>query len=317
MLNRFSIVIFALSLTACNSDKPIGVLSAGKMEDVLVDYHMAQAMADEMPGDNTENRFLLVQAALKKNNVTQAELDSSLVYWCENSEKFKDIYMKVYQRLSDKATLIGVEQQKTTIQYSEMKTEGDTANIWTLKKFAILLPTTQDNMYTFTMDADTSFHAGDGFLWAFNAQFLSMNAPSNAYALLRIEYTNDSIVGQQQFIANGPCEVSLPCQIIHKQTPIRRVTGTIYMPINDEGFCVTAIKDFALVRYHNVEKNIAPVDSTIIKNQMGYKNQNPTSRPKADSIRVHQNPHKLRDDDAHKHTINIVRDQPIVQHKRR
>lgn len=37
---------------SCKPAPPDGVLGAGKMEDVLYDYHMAQAMAQQMPGDS-------------------------------------------------------------------------------------------------------------------------------------------------------------------------------------------------------------------------------------------------------------------------
>ena len=285
------------------------------MEDVLVDYHLAQAMADEMPGDRNENRVLMVQNALRKHHVTQAELDSSLVYWCENSEKFKDVYLRVYQRLSDMADVMGVEQQQTANQYAQLKSEGDTANIWNLKQTAILLPNRQDNLYTFTMDADTSYYKGDSFLWAFSSQYLSMNGGGNAYALLRIEYENDSVAGQQQFVGGGQVVVDLPCPENRRNTPIRRVTGSIYMPVMG-GFCVLALKDFALVRYHNVEKKIVPVDSTVLENQMGYKGKSnaPSSAPKADSVRL--NPHQIRGSEAEHHTINIVRDQKVVPGRR-
>lgn len=39
--------ISAFCLMSCKPGTPDGVLGAGKMEDVLYDYHMAQAMAQQ------------------------------------------------------------------------------------------------------------------------------------------------------------------------------------------------------------------------------------------------------------------------------
>ena len=123
---------------SCSEGIPHGVLSSGKMEDVLVDYHLAEAMAEQMPGNRDENMCLMVESALRKHGVSRAELDSSLVYWCRNSEKFNDIYLNVYKRLDIMAQDVGVEHQEQSM-YSNLKTEGDTANVWTMRSHAILL----------------------------------------------------------------------------------------------------------------------------------------------------------------------------------
>ena len=177
------LLLVFLVLFACTPGKPYGVMSEGEMEDVLVDYHLALAMAEQQTGDLAENRYILVQAALKKHGVTEAELDTSLLYWCRNSEKFVKICTRVSERLSFMAESQGVERQEKN-PYSYLATEGDTANVWNLRKGVVLIPNVVDNIYSFSIEADTTYHAGDYFLWAFKTQFLSSDHYNEAYALL-------------------------------------------------------------------------------------------------------------------------------------
>jgi hypothetical protein len=282
------------------------------MEDVLVDYHLALAIAEVQVGDLQSNRYILTQAALRKHGVTEEELDSSMLYWCRNSEKFVKICDRVSERLNYMAESQGVERQERN-PYSYLATEGDTANVWNLREGVVVVPNIVDNIYSFTIEADTTYHPGDNFMWAFTTQFLNSDHYNEAYALLSIHYDNDSIVGTSQRISSSrQIEVRLNCPIKYKNVPIRSVNGTIYMPLRKEGFGILALNNFVLVRYHDktirIDKEEALVaDSTekLVNHQL------------SDTIRVRQNPYDIRNEQADERTINIVRDKPLKVNRRR
>ena len=282
------------------------------MEDVLVDYHLALAIAEVQVGDLQSNRYILTQSALRKHGVTEEELDSSMLYWCRNSEKFVKICDRVSERLNYMAESQGVERQERN-PYSYLATEGDTANVWNLREGVVVVPNIVDNIYSFTIEADTTYHPGDNFMWAFTTQFLNSDHYNEAYALLSIHYDNDSIVGTSQRISSSrQIEVRLNCPIKYKNVPIRSVNGTIYMPLRKEGFGILALNNFVLVRYHDktikIDKEEALVaDSTekLVNHQL------------SDTIRVRQNPYDIRNEQADERTINIVRDKPLKVNRRR
>lgn len=302
----------ALFIFSCTPNRPSGILSEGDMEDILVDYHLALAMAEVEKGDLQENRYILTQAALKKHRVTEAQLDTSLVYWCRNSEKMVKICERVSERLSYMAESQGVERQEKN-PYSYLSTEGDTANVWNLREGVVLVPNVVDNIYSFSIDADTTYKTGDYFMWAFKTQFLSSDYLKEAFALLSIHYANDSIVGtSQRLSSNRQYEVRLVCPTKFRDVPIRSVNGTIYIPLRDKGFGILALNNFVLVRYHDLKKKIkeekslevVSVDSTLqIEN--------------VDSNRVRQNPYDIRDEQADQRTIKIVKDKPLKVVRRR
>ena len=59
--------IMLMALASCKPKRPAGVLSPSQMENLLVDYHLAQGMAEaESNGRNTDElRYIYIHAALK------------------------------------------------------------------------------------------------------------------------------------------------------------------------------------------------------------------------------------------------------------
>ena len=306
-----SLICLALFL-ACAPNRPSNVLSEDDMEDVLVDYHLALAMAELQVGDLQANRYILTQAALKKHDITEAELDTSLVYWCQNSEKFVKICERVSERLNYMAESQGVERQEKN-RYSYLATEGDTANVWNLREGVVLIPNIVDNIYSFSIEADSTYLPGDYFMWAFKTQFLSSDHYNEAYALFTIHYENDSIVGKSQRLgSNRQYEMKINCPAKYRDVPIRNISGTVYIPTRERGFGILALNNFVLVRFHDLtRKNMndekkpeeAPADSSLKLQQV-------------DSTRVRQNPYDIRNEQNDERKIRIVKDKPL-RHNRR
>jgi len=76
------------------------------MTDVLVDFHLAQGMA-EAQGDNSEvTRYKFIQAVFKKHRITEAVFDSSMIYYSGRAEEFTHIYDNVVTRVQAQAERI-------------------------------------------------------------------------------------------------------------------------------------------------------------------------------------------------------------------
>lgn len=311
-MRHFCFLLSMFFLLSCVPDRPSYVLSEDDMEEVLVDYHLALAIAEVQVGDLQSNRYILTQAALRKHGVTEEELDSSMLYWCRNSEKFVKICDRVSERLNYMAESQGVERQERN-PYSYLATEGDTANVWNLREGVVVVPNIVDNIYSFTIEADTTYHPGDNFMWAFTTQFLNSDHYNEAYALLSIHYDNDSIVGTSQRISSSrQIEVRLNCPIKYKNVPIRSVNGTIYMPLRKDGFGILALNNFVLVRYHDKTIRIDKEETLVADSTEKLVNHQ-----LSDTIRVRQNPYDIRNEQADERTINIVRDKPLKVNRRR
>lgn len=272
----------------------------------MVDYQMALAMAEIQRGDLQENRYILTQAALKKHGVTEAQLDTSLVYWCRSSEKMVKICDRVCERLTYMAESQGVERQEKN-PYSFLATEGDTANVWNLRKSVVLVPNMVDNIYSFSIDSDTTYLPGDHFMWAFKTEFLSSDNSSEAYAVFSVHYENDSIIGtSRRLSSNRQMEIKLDCPQKYSDVPIRSVNGTVYIPIRDNGFGILVLKDFVLVRYHELTPK-----NTVVKEEAVSVVDSASMIETSDTARIRQNPYDIRNEQSTDRKINIVRDKPL------
>lgn len=299
-------------LLSCKPGRPSGVLSEDKMEDILVDYHLALAAAETQSGDLQENRYLLTQAVLRKHRVSEARFDTSLVYWCQHSERFYDISANVSQRLSYMVEEEGVDRQEKNA-YSYLATEGDTANVWNLRDHVVLLPNRVENIYSFAIDADSTYLPGDNFMWAFNTIFVSNYTNGEVFALLSVHFDNDSIMGITRRMTSGrQNEIRLNCPERYKDLNIRSINGTIYMPTREDGFGIVSVSDFVLVRYHDLSakagSNAESPDS--LSADTAAVDTSVTGM-KDDTMHVRRNPYDIRDEQGDRRTINIVKDKPV------
>jgi len=92
------LVLGTLVLTAC---RPKGILSSKQMEDILVDLHTAEGILQEAGynygHDEALRGYFLV--VLQEHGTTQAQFDSSLVWYTANPTIFDKIYPHVIERL--------------------------------------------------------------------------------------------------------------------------------------------------------------------------------------------------------------------------
>lgn len=92
------VLLFFLSLVGC---RPHGVLSSKQMRSVLYDLHRADAIL-QAAGYNyghDEDVAKYYQAVMDKHGVTQAQFDSSLVWYTNNPQLFDKIYPRVVKEL--------------------------------------------------------------------------------------------------------------------------------------------------------------------------------------------------------------------------
>lgn len=95
------ILFLALLFVAFVGCRPRGVLSNREMRDVLYDLHRADG-AIQVAGYNYGHNQELAsyyQSVLDKHGITQAEFDSSLVWFTDNPQIFNKIYPQVIERL--------------------------------------------------------------------------------------------------------------------------------------------------------------------------------------------------------------------------
>ncbi|MCD8210544.1 MAG: DUF4296 domain-containing protein [Prevotella sp.] len=272
----FLFCLCGVLLFSCKPKVPRKYIQPNKLEDILYDYHIATAMAQEQDDSRNEtfDTYLYREAVLKKYKITQAELDSSLVYYMRHGERLNKIYERVSQRLSASALALGASESEIS-RYGDLSQTGDTANIWTLATSTVLTPEAPYNVMSFSLEADSTFYEGDKFILSFSSCFLSRSNNKMATAMLVLDLDNDSTINSSQTIPTNRV-TSLSLQD-NKHKGIKRVRGFIYLnkerDNSPEGNSVHIlfVKDIHLIKMHEAKDKDeqAQEDDNTLKPQRG------------------------------------------------
>ena len=252
MKHSLTYLLVLILVVACKPTVPSEYIQPGDMEDILYDYHLALAMSRQKGGSDVDfNRSLYFQSVLKKHGVTEAEFDSSLVYYYSHVYRLKDIYSEVNQRLSDEATSLGVAVGDIN-RYSQYSTTGDTANIWNQQTDLLLIPCPTMNRYDFTVKVDSTFKKGDSFMFQFMSEYIWQSGSKDVTVCFVCKYEGDSIIQTANHISvAGTSQVRVPANRKNKLTEMR---GFIYL--NDGGDDsnnrkMLFISQIQLIRFHD------------------------------------------------------------------
>ena len=190
LLLVFCSMVMVLAMTVgCKPSVPSTFISPGDMEDLLYDYHMADAMAEQAKGNYAENVIAYRTAVLKKYGVSQEKFDTSMVYYMRHADQLHTIYEHVAQRLQDKAQELG----SSVGTAGTFTANGDTTDIWKESNSIVLIPNEPYNLYAFSVKADSSYHKGDSFVLNFQSDFIYQDGTRDGVVVLSLVYRNDSV----------------------------------------------------------------------------------------------------------------------------
>jgi len=275
MRHSLTYLLVLMLVVACKPSVPSEYIQPGDMEDILYDYHLALAMSRQKGGGDLDfNRSLYFQSVLKKYGVTEAEFDSSLVYYYSHAYRLKDIYSEVNQRLNDEATSLGVAVGDIN-RYSQYSTTGDTANIWNQQTDLLLIPRATMNRYNFTVKVDSTFKKGDSFMFQFMSEYIWQSGSKDVTVCIVCKYEGDSIIQTVNHISvAGTAQVRVPA---NREKKLKEMRGFIYLSDGGDDSNTRKmlfISQIQLIRFH--DKYLANEE---IKND-----ESSTEAPAKDSI---------------------------------
>ncbi len=249
-------------LISCKPNRPDGILSERKMENVLYDYHIAKALA-QRSGDSIEHRLsLYTQAVFQKHRVSEAVFDSSLRYYTRHADVFYNIYERLNNRFVEAGALAAssLSSQKSSMDNSYSLWQGRPFN---------LLSSNGTNRLQFEVSCDTILQEGDNLQLRFSNQWLYKEGQKMATVVLAVCYEGDSVVSTSRTIyGSGDQTLSLR---ISEQKPTA-VYGFIYqnVPWSREAKLLT-------ISYPELVRNRFEKKS--------YSQPAPAEKPKADTVR--------------------------------
>lgn len=299
-------------LAACKPGVPSGVIPPSTLEELLYDYHVAQAVAEANRDSMEFRRYAYVRAVLDKYGVTEAEFDSTMVWYSSHSVYLNDIYKNLKERFAESVSVLGEVTGNKDI-FANLDASGDTADIWQERTFRILKPQFAADRMQFAMNADTSFRKGDDLMWRFDSYNISKERTNDVYAGLFVKYDNDSTVGvTHKIFSNSNTQLRLNGDTAHA---VKSIGGFVWYkkPDEDKGFKMLVLDHIMLIRIHrHIEPPVA--DTISVRSD-----SDSVALPVKDSLdkavpvpnaQHRLSPTELRNSRPSEHSIQVVKEKP-------
>ncbi|MCQ2095624.1 MAG: DUF4296 domain-containing protein [Bacteroidaceae bacterium] len=253
----YTLVLIAAGSCEHNTD---GVLSQGKMVDILYDYHLAQGMVNGLPTDSAHLVEAYMRAVFENNGVTEEEFDSSMVYYHRHNEQLSEIYADIKRRMEkEEEILIRKIGSSDMMVFTE---GGDTADIWSGRQLYVLRNGDLGNKYTFRIKCDSSFHVHDKFMMEASVGFVRENMDDREFFVtlcLSVGYENGKTISQVLHL-NRDGRQRLNLQAIDDEE-IKSISGFFYYEGKTGGRNIGLVKDISLFRMHE-QKDTTTTDIT-------------------------------------------------------
>lgn len=307
-------------MASCENEVPKGIVPESKMEKILYDYHRATAMADKNGGDAAQKRYVMVQKVFEKHGVSEADFDSSMVYYSGNAKLLKDMYERIDARLKRELAEVGADLN--TDVYANLSSDGDTAQIWA-KKNLWLRTEAGENILSVSLQPDSTFQLGDTYMMRFKSRFINKERRKEAFAMLTARYDNDSVVSEVSRVS-GDLETTLTipeCELTKKHH-LKHLTATLYLSYDSpEKMAMWMVSNPQIIRFHHPQPiaDSTAIDSTLLPtDSLAFRSDSLSLA--SDSLRMDsisaEDDHLTTDEIREKHqgerTINVVRKKRVV-----
>lgn len=267
MICLVAVMALLFCVSSCKPSLPSGVLSKGKMTDILYDYHLALAMAHMDDNGDKGQSLAYREAVLRKHDVTSAEFDSSMVYYMRHTELLEDVYKDLTDRYNNEITAMG-GSAKEGGEFANLSATGDTANVWNLATSMVFMPVKPFNSTSFNIKVDSTFHKGDRLMLDFDAQFIYQDGMRNGVAMLAVQFGNDSIA-QRTIMIQSTQHYSVELSD-DDSLGIKSVKGYFMLMNDDNGTGVSSqttlklmfLEHIKLIRMHPQKPVAAPAVSS-------------------------------------------------------
>jgi hypothetical protein len=240
-------LIFLFAFFSACDNRPFHVLSDKKMEAVLFDMYIAQAEIDnnrEVFSDSARKHDLL-NTVLRKHEITQADFDSSLVWYSDNLEK----YVKVNEKITQRYAKITEDLKTQQLENPEMLIAEETGIRYPVKNQTFFLRKTDLPHHVYAFQADTALHEYNG---VYDLRFSVLGLPSEIRPIVTfcVQCQDTTIVRRDSIRGNGFFTISAQ---VFSAKQVNRLYGSIYFPETNSDMTLF-ISRFALSKKLQISK---------------------------------------------------------------
>lgn len=298
----WTLLLGAALLVGCGKQIPTDVIQPDRMENILYDYHLSISMSNNLSYSDNYQKEAYKNYVFRKYSITEAEFDSSMVWYTRHTEELAAIYKRLGERFRKEK-----KQVQTLLAQRENKPAtsqpGDTVNVWYDRTIYWLTDTPLTDKVTFEIPADSNFKTKDAFLWSADYTFLS-DAGRKATVGFNIMFDNDSVVGRvQEVIRSGIQSLYIKPD---SAFAIKSVNGFIYYEDDSLRTPGLIVNNITLTRYHEPVDSVAVAAKDSVAAAVKVSEDNVAADKKVDTVQVEpkkdvpvrMNPREMKENNA-------------------
>ena len=273
------------TVVSCGKQIPDDIIQPSDMEELLYDYHLALTMGNDLSYSERYKRESYKNYVFKKHGVTEAEFDSSMVWYTRNTKELTDIYKNLQKRYEMAEEQMKSELNKRSGQIS-VSLSGDSVDVWSDRNLYWLTTSPLTNRLMFDLKADTTFHNKDILVLEADYSFLAYEKnTAKAVVSMKITFDNDSTLAMSKVIEkSGKEQLVLQPDSAYKY---KSVSGFVYYSNPDSADATVLINNIKLLRYRegNFRSNAVgkPVE---VSDKVSQKQENDRPEAKEQEVRV-------------------------------
>ena len=243
------VVVIILLFTACNV-RPKGVLNQNDMINVLTDLHKLDGSmtAKGLPYDQLDKKNEYYVSVLSKYGITQAEFDSSLVWYSKNPKNFDKIYDQVIVQLTDLQKNInkGKYHPVDSVELAKIK-----VNIWNKRTKYVLTKDSARTHLNFDIP-DHNFMLGDVYILRFKQRITPEDSSKNKLIRFQINYVNGRVRGviKKSYNDGLTRRFTLRISSIHP-SKIKSISGELLGSSAYKGKLSVTVDSISITRVYN------------------------------------------------------------------
>lgn len=242
------LLMLALTLTGCRLRRPDDVLAPKYMEQFLYDYHLAQAIAQDLPRAERYKTNAYTDWAYEKNGISKEQFNRALVWYTRYPKELAKIYKRLQIRVDEEyyaasRSLSKIEKQSFVIK------SGDSVNLWYDSPNSILSTSAYMNKLVYSVNRDTTFHDGDTVRLGLDGLFVSTTAvPQYAYMSVSAYYGDSVSTSDTILSTSGPVRLEL---VLGSVKALSSISGSInYQDSTDNREGLLVLTNLELMRFH-------------------------------------------------------------------
>lgn len=223
---------------------PDGVLPERKMQQVLVDMSLAEALigSNYREYNDLTKKHAIYQSVFDKYGITEAVYDSSLRWYGKNLDEYMRVQDKVLAELNKRKKALGDIQPDAT-----PATRSDSVNIWNRFDYLVFSPQASYNGIYFDFVPEGGYAPGSSFVLSMDVWGLNERMTQAPVVRLSVEQSDTTFTAMRYLNHNGLNELLItsgPTKFV------RRVYGYIRLEKSRDEFNKIYVDSIRLMKYN-------------------------------------------------------------------